>query len=71
MGLGGGDGFGLEQVRGVLGERGLDLLHAWVDEPDRANDNGGHRLITVGDRSHDRRLGRIVPDVALVDGNVC
>ena len=55
----------------MLGERGLDLLHAWVDEPDRANDNGGHRLITVGDRSHDRRLGRIVPDVALVDGNVC
>ena len=42
-----------------------ELPRRGVDEADVADDDGRHGLVPVGVVAHDRRVGRIVPDVVL------
>ena len=54
---------------GVFFEGGLDLLHGWVHESDGANHDGRNGFVTVSDRSHDRGVVRVRPDVTFIDGD--
>ena len=56
----------LEQVGSVLLQRCLHLLDAGVHHADRANNDGGNRLIAVGDRANDVGIVWVLPDVAFV-----
>jgi hypothetical protein len=56
----------LEQMGSVLLQCGLHLLDAGVHHADRANNDGGNGLVTVGDRANDVSIVWALPDVALV-----
>ena len=60
---------GLEEVGGVFFEGGLDLFHGRIHESDGANHDRRYGFVAVSDRSHDRSVVRVRPDVAFIDGD--
>jgi hypothetical protein len=55
----------------VFFEHGLHLLDTGVHQAHRADNDSRHGFIAVGNRTDDRRIFGVLPDVAFVDGKSC
>lgn len=50
-------------------EGGFDLLHGRIHESDGANHDRRYGFVAVSDRSNDRSVVRVRPDIAFIDGD--